>query len=154
MEFLVRIILTILLAPIWIIIGFSPAFLWEGYEGRAAKERKEAARREEQEARRAEFARRQKKQETQEVQRRAIAEWLAAHPVEAARINQEQRHRLMVDENERRARLAAVEEERRRAQQTLEAALAIPLSEEKAKLLSEMPFPPSLADLKRFADER
>jgi hypothetical protein len=154
MEFLVRLLLTIFLAPFCLLIGFFPSFVWEGYEGRAAKERKEAARREEQEARRAEFASRQKDQEAQEAQRRAVAKWMADHPVEAARIAQEQQRRLIVEENERRARLAAVEEERQRAQQVLKAALATPLSNEKAKLLTEMPFPPSLADLQRFADER
>jgi hypothetical protein len=100
---------------------------------------------------------------------------MAAHPVEAARIEQEQRRRFIVEEERRRAKLAAEEEEsqlklaaeeealraklaadkekRRKAQQELEAALAISLSEEKAKLLSEMQFPPSLTDLQRFADE-
>jgi hypothetical protein len=173
MGFLIRFFLTVLLSPICLIIGFFPSFLWEGYgEGRAAKKREEAA------SRQAEIDRRNLEitKRLQEEQASAVAEWMAAHPVEAARIKQEQRRRLRVEEERRTAKLAAAEEERqlklaaeeearkaklvteeeerRKAKQALEAALTIPLSKEKAKLLSEMPFPPSLANLQRFADER
>jgi hypothetical protein len=155
-----------------LIIGFSPLFLWEGYgEERAARKREEAARRQgEIDRRKLEITKRLKEEQASDV-----AQWMAAHPVEAARIEQEQRRRFIVEEERRRAKLAAEEEEsqlklaaeeealraklaadkekRRKAQQELEAALAISLSEEKAKLLPEMRFPPSLTDLQRFGDE-
>lgn len=62
----------------------------------------------------------------------------------------------MVQERAYRAKLALEEkeaEEKRRheARLALEAALEIPLPEKKQQLLSEMQFPPSLEDLKRFA---
>ncbi len=163
MEFLVRLFLTVLLSPIWLIIGFSPSFLWEGYgEERAARKREDAVRRQgEIDRRNLETTKRLK-----EKQAIAVAERMAAHPVEAARIELEKRRRfiieeetrsaklaaeeaerqlkLVAEEEARRAKLIAEEEERRKAQQALEAALAIPLSSEKAKLLSEMPFPPAL----------
>jgi hypothetical protein len=172
MEFLVRLLLTILLAPVWVIIGFSPAVFWTGYDGpkaKAARKRKEAARRQADMDRRNWEIEGRREQEWRkredEARKKDVAQWMAAHPVEAARIAQEQKRRLKVDEaarrakladdeEERRAKLAAEEEKRRKSQQALDAALAIPLSEGKATLLSEMPFPPSLADLQRFADER
>jgi hypothetical protein len=179
MEFLARLVLTILISPLCLIIVFFPSFVWEGYGEKRAAQRKEAAWRAEQETRREELARRKQEEaqraEEQEARQRAVADWMAAHPVEAARINQEQERRLTAaetarrarlaaeeeerraklaaEEEERRAKLAADEEERRKAQQVLEAALAIPLSAKKAKLLSEMPFPPSLENLQSFARE-
>jgi hypothetical protein len=135
MGFLPRLLLTILVFPvdlIFIVLG-APVLTrlcWIGYEEQL-KQREEAAR------------------------ARKVAEWMAAHPVEAARIAQEQQRRLVIEAEERRveqaAKLAAQQEERRMAQQALEAALAHPLPEKKAKLLSEMRFPPSLKDLERFA---
>ena len=83
------------------------------------------------------------------------AKWIADHPVEAALIEGERKRRLQIEHLELRQlaeERAAAEAKRREVQQAIEAVLAAPLSETKAKLLSEMPFPPSIADLKRLAE--
>lgn len=121
MGFLPRLILTVLFFPL-VIIGFSPTVFWEGYDEVKA-----------------EAVRRRKAEE--------VAEWMSTHPVEAAIIKREQQQqRLIEEETERRAeltaRLAAEEKKRHEARIAIEAALAKPLPEKKAKLLSEMQFPP------------
>jgi len=84
------------------------------------------------------------------------AKWMADHPVEAALIERERKRRLQIEHLERTRQLAeeraAAEAKRREVQQAIEAALSAPLSETKAKLLSEMLFPPRMADLKRLAE--
>ena len=81
---------------------------------------------------------------------------MADHPVEAALIERERKRRLQIEHLERTRQLAeeraAAEAKRREVQQAIEAALSAPLSETKAKLLSEMLFPPRMADLKRLAE--
>src|SRR5215469_4644739 len=102
MGFLVRLFFTVLLSPIWLIIGVPPSCLWEGYgEERAARKREEAARRQaEIDRRNFDITKRQKEERTS-----AVAEWMAAHPVEAARIEQERRRRLIAEEEKRKAKL-------------------------------------------------
>jgi len=150
MGFLLRLLFTVLLLPL-LIIGLSPSFLWEGYEGpraETAKRREKAAKQQADiERRNWELA----KLREESARAKDVAEWMAAHPVDPARIEREQRRRLVIQETERRAKLAAEEEKRHEARMAIETALAIPLPEKKAKLLSEMQLPPRLADLQRFA---
>jgi hypothetical protein len=123
MGFLLRLVLTILLLPVFLLLGGFPSFLWIGYEEQRAA--------------------------------RLAAKWMANHPVETALIERERKRRLEIEHLERTRQLAeeraAAEAKSREIQRAIDAALAAPLSETKAKLLSEMPFPPSIADMKRLA---
>jgi hypothetical protein len=183
MSFLLRLILTLLFSPLYLIFPFYRIF-WVGYEEEVNARRARKAEARQSEIDRRNWERREeeiaRKRREEEARAKEIAEWMSAHPVEAARIERERQRRLEIEEAERRAKLEAEAKERREAQMALEAveekrrreerialeaeerkrreeqmaieaALAKPLSEEKAKLLSEMPFPPSLSDLQRFA---
>jgi hypothetical protein len=130
-ELVIRLLLTVILLPVLLILGGGFSLLWAGYEGPGS----EAARRRREEAK--------------------VRAWLEAHPIEAALVEREKQRRT----TEERVRLAkaaaekaeAEQKQRRDAQIAVEAALASPLSVKKRRVLSEMEFPPRVADLERLA---
>jgi len=153
-----------LFSPLYLIFPEAAVIFWIGYEDEVEARRGRKA-----EARQAEIDRKNWERREEEIAQNA--EWMRAHPVEAARIERERQRRLEIEKMEHRAKMAAEAKERHEAQMAfeaaeekrrheerialeaeerrrheermaIEAALAKPLSAEKAKLLSEMPFPP------------
>ena len=115
MSFLLRLILTLLFSPLYLIFPEAAVIFWIGYEDEVEARRGRKA-----EARQAEIDRKNWERREEEIAQNA--EWMRAHPVEAARIERERQRRLEIEKMEHRAKMAAEAKERHEAQMAFEAA--------------------------------